>query len=233
MRPTLLLLLGAVAMVRNAAAHGAVTIPPPREAIDGDTAPWNGAVPWPIPFDTPNWCAHPSAERAGKDKRNLTGANGQVRNTPFPALCSFPPMFLTWRATAVQACFWFSNGCGIGASSCDGNSGQLVPCCTHKYIWNGTAGTQPPAFGQCNEHGCIVVNPAAKLPDPFDPAMRPKGATGGKPTLCSADLRTVNTHTECGSKHDFWQFSPWRAPGSVPVLDSWCVLRTSLLLIGP
>ena len=90
MRPTLLLLLGAVAMVRNAAAHGAVTIPPPREAIDGDTAPWNGAVPWPIPFDKPNWCAHPSAERAGKDKRNLTGANGQVRNTPYPALCSFP-----------------------------------------------------------------------------------------------------------------------------------------------
>ena len=121
-----------------------------------------------------------------------------------------------------QACFWFSNGCGIGSPSCDGNSGQLVPCCTHKYVWNGTKGTQPPPFGQCNEHGCIVVNPAAQLPDPFDPAMRPKGAVGGKPTLCSSDLRTVNTHAECGSKHDFWQFAPWRAPGSVPVLDSWC-----------
>ena len=31
-------------------AHGAVTSPKPREAIDGDTAPWNGKVPWPIPF---------------------------------------------------------------------------------------------------------------------------------------------------------------------------------------
>ena len=198
---TLRLLLGGIVvaalMLCKAEAHGAVTIPPPREAIDGDTAPWNGDVPWPIPFDKPNWCAHPSAERAGKDKRNLTGSNG-------------------------QACFWFSNGCGIGASSCDGNSGQLVPCCTHKYMWNGTAGTTPPPFGQCNEHGCIVVNPAAKLPDPFDPAMRPKGASGGKPTLCSADMRTVNTHAQCGSKHDFWQFAPWRAPGSVPVLDSWC-----------
>ena len=35
---------------RQADAHGAVTIPMPREAIDGDTAPWNGKVPWPIPF---------------------------------------------------------------------------------------------------------------------------------------------------------------------------------------
>ena len=26
----------------------------------------------------PNWCAHPSAARAGKDKRNLTGSNGQA-----------------------------------------------------------------------------------------------------------------------------------------------------------
>ena len=95
-----------------------------------------------------------------------------------------------------------------------------MPCCTHKYIWNGTNGTSPPPFGQCNEHGCIVVNPKASLPNPFSPSLRPKGATGGKPTLCSAGLRTVNTHTECGSKDDFWQFSPWRAPGSVPVLDS-------------
>lgn len=190
----------AAVLFATADAHGAVTIPRPREAIDGDIAPWNGQVPWPIPFDNPNWCArtgvHPSAERVGKDKRNLTGSNG-------------------------QACFWFSNGCGIGSPSCDGNSGQLVPCCTHKYMWNGTNGTSPPPFGQCNEHGCIVVNPDAKLPNPFAPRMRPKGATGGKPTLCSADLRTVNTAVDCGTDHDFWQFAPWRAPGSVPVLDSW------------
>ena len=28
---------------RKADAHGAVTIPKPREAIDGDTAPWGAA----------------------------------------------------------------------------------------------------------------------------------------------------------------------------------------------
>ena len=86
------------ALIAGAAGHGAVTIPPSRNAIDGDVAPWSGAVPWPIPFgasspcpsselkahqltdlvraDKPNWCAHPSAAAAGKDPRNLTGANG-------------------------------------------------------------------------------------------------------------------------------------------------------------
>ena len=84
---------------RQADAHGAVTIPMPREAIDGDTAPWNGKVPWPIPFgasspcpsselkahqltdlvraDKPNWCAHPSAAAAGNpaqpDRRERPG----------------------------------------------------------------------------------------------------------------------------------------------------------------
>ena len=36
--------------VERADAHGAVTIPKPRNAIDGDQAPWSGKVPWPIPF---------------------------------------------------------------------------------------------------------------------------------------------------------------------------------------
>ena len=346
----------ASSVLGTARSHGAVTHPPPREAVDGaSTAPWNGSVPWPIPFDSPNWCAHPSASMAGIDPRNLSGSNG-------------------------QACFWFSNGCGIGSPHCDGNSGQLVPCCTHKYRYNGTG--SPPPFGQCNAGGCIVkagpsqpaggltkapvtapachpkpvtagrlmggqswtlgadktirvgahsefcldldrgpktlvtypcnsisiqhvhnqqweyrnatrtlhsaMDPllcvdlgpkstspvtvqecaagkqsqqwtlatpagaaagsplreiaspstgsclewggggdgvgsgdaAAGLPDPFDPKLRPRGAKGGKPTLCDPKYRTVNTAAECGSKDDYWQFSPWRAPGSVPVLDA-------------
>ena len=47
------LIIAALALglsAQQADAHGAVTIPKPREAIDGDTAPWNGKVPWPIPF---------------------------------------------------------------------------------------------------------------------------------------------------------------------------------------
>ena len=72
----LLLILSSA--LQPGAGHGAVTIPPPRQAVDGSLAPWNGKVPWPIPFDHPNWCAHPSAGAAGKDARNLTGANGQA-----------------------------------------------------------------------------------------------------------------------------------------------------------
>ena len=43
------------------AGHAAVTHPKPRQAIDGTLAPWNGSVPDPVPFDTPNWCAHSPA----------------------------------------------------------------------------------------------------------------------------------------------------------------------------
>ena len=56
--------------------HGAVTHPKPRQAIDGTLAPWNGSVPDPIPFDTPNWCAAP--DRNSKDPRHLAGGNGQA-----------------------------------------------------------------------------------------------------------------------------------------------------------
>jgi hypothetical protein len=43
-------------LVGGADAHGAVTHPKPRQAVDSSLAPWNGSVPaYPIPFG-----AHPS-----------------------------------------------------------------------------------------------------------------------------------------------------------------------------
>eukprot|EP01048_Picozoa_sp_COSAG05_P030115 COSAG05_NODE_10284_length_573_cov_2.248945_1_plen_123_part_01 len=117
MKATLTVAAAVAAAVGQADAHGAVTIPMPRNSVDGDTAPYNGTVPWPIPFDNPNWCAHPSASMAGKDPRNLSGANG-------------------------QACFWFSNGCDIGSSSCDGNTGQVLD--NNRFIYNGTGA--PPSW---------------------------------------------------------------------------------------
>ena len=82
----------------NALGHGAVSFPPPRQAIDGSLAPWNGKVPQEMPFMF--WCASPSASAHGLDKRNVTGVNG-------------------------QACFWFNNGCDISCDECDGMSGQF------------------------------------------------------------------------------------------------------------
>jgi hypothetical protein len=60
----------ALVLVASVDAHGAVTIPPPRQALDADLAPWSGAVPSPIPFGEGSdgsqfWCASPSASAAG------------------------------------------------------------------------------------------------------------------------------------------------------------------------
>jgi hypothetical protein len=50
----------------------------------------------------------------------------------------------------------------------------------------------------------------------------------GKPTatICDKHLRTINTHgadvpngpNRCGGPDDWYYYSPWRAPGSAPVL---------------
>ena len=36
---------------RGVHGHGAMTIPPPRNAIDSDEKPWGGPVPTPVPFE--------------------------------------------------------------------------------------------------------------------------------------------------------------------------------------
>jgi len=90
-----------VAPVSLVAGHGAITIPPPRNAVDSNEAPWSTPVPHPVPFEP--WCPFPSEASAAADPgRNLTGSNG-------------------------QACFWFSNGCAIGCEACDGNTRGPIP----------------------------------------------------------------------------------------------------------
>ena len=37
-----------------------------------------------------------------------------------------------------------------------------------------------------------------------------------KATICDPKLRTLNVYAECGSKEDFYYYSPWRAPGPRP-----------------
>jgi len=186
-----LLICGLIASV---AGHGAVTHPKPRQAIDGTLAPWNGSVPDPIPFDTPNWCAEPTAD--SKDPRHLGGGNG-------------------------QACFWFSNGCDIGSDKCDGNTGQKIPCCNTKFLFTGnmTSGL-PYDYWQDPE---VKIIPDPKFVASFDRnKMRPEHIKypDRKPTICDKKLRTINTHAECGSPEDFWYYTPWRYPGVAPVIDS-------------
>ena len=75
------LVLAQLNLVVEVTSHGAVTFPPPRNAIDGDKPPWNGAVPKTKLGGEPfgGWCPFP----AGGNSTELSGANG-------------------------QSCFWFS-----------------------------------------------------------------------------------------------------------------------------
>lgn len=39
-------------------------------------------------------------------------------------------------------------------------------------------------------------------------------------TICDPRLRTANTQAKCGGPDDIYYYSPWRAPGSAPVIDA-------------
>jgi len=91
--------LGIVAVaVSTVNGHGAVTYPPPRNAVDKDLAPWNQPVPIHPPSVESKTGLCPSPDRNGK----VTAQNG-------------------------QSCFWFSNGCSIGCDVCDGSSRGPIP----------------------------------------------------------------------------------------------------------
>ena len=63
------------------------------------------------------------------------------------------------------------------------------------------------------------VMPKKGQPNP-KPVIASNCGTIGTPTMCDSRLRTLNTLAECKSPEDIYQLSPWRAPGSAPVIDS-------------
>jgi len=151
--------------------------------------------PWggPVPHPLPfePWCPIPSIEAFGVDDRNITGNNG-------------------------QACFWFSNGCAIGCDECDGSTRGPIPSfqCVE---------------GQ-NADSCDMIPTKAPHTIQFGPKAPICGTKAPKPgsipgasmnaTICDPVQRTVNTAAECGSPEDYFYYSPWRAPGYAPVIDS-------------
>ena len=103
-----------------------------------------------------------------------------------------------------QACFWFSNGCSIGCAECDGNTRGPIPV---------------RGFG-----GKTCMGMAPRFP--ADPAKEGNCKRkmdvcqrGHNASVCSAELRTYNTAAECHGPEDWYEFSPWRAPGAAPVFD--------------
>lgn len=150
--------------------------------------------PWggPVPHPLPfePWCPFPSHEAAAHDDRNISGANG-------------------------QACFWFSNGCAIGCDECDGSTRGPIPS------FECVKGQDPSSCDMVpvKKPHPIQFGPQAPICGPKAPAPRAKGNSMNA-TICDPKLRTVNTGVECGSPEDYFFYSPWRAPGYAPVIDS-------------
>eukprot|EP01052_Picozoa_sp_SAG31_P021485 SAG31_NODE_1664_length_7585_cov_10.994523_8_plen_285_part_00 len=95
-------------LITGADAHGAVTFPKPRNAIDGSIPPWS------------NWSWRP-----GQAATNPPVGAFSQSGTNTQGSCAVPAK--TGVSGAVdsangQACYWFSNGCTIGCPSCDGST---------------------------------------------------------------------------------------------------------------
>ena len=111
----------------------------------------------------------------------------------------------------------------MGCDACDGTTnhvghGQqsfLYKGLTQQQVTNGKVFLANP-FNPAP--GDMVLNPASRPGLDIKPGCaKPNGR---KATVCASSLRTANTQAECGSKDDYYFYSPWRAPGSAPVIDS-------------
>jgi hypothetical protein len=105
-----------------------------------------------------------------------------------------------------QSCFWFSNGCAVGCDTCDGSSRGPIPRCGYEPSSPCPAQKNPTGTGQ-NKVGPGVA------------CHGPQKSTA-KPTICDSKHRTININATCGGEDDWYFYSPWRAPGAAPVMDS-------------
>ena len=198
-----LLLLGGPAHV---CGHGALTFPAPRQSLD----------------------------------KKL-----KVRGRPIGAGCPVGP---GGKESNGQACYWFSNGCNVGCDTCDGTH----PSPGHddetysKFLFKGQTKAQLISKNMSAQErqqviarlwapkpGDMTIDPSLRpvppgvMPKPGEPNPKPviRSNCGNivKPRLCDTRLRTLNTQAECGTPEDIFQLSPWRAPGTAPVIDSWYV----------
>jgi len=153
---------------------------------------------------------HPPPRNA-IDSNELPWGGAVPTPVPFEPWCPYPSEAASrtdpgrnLTGSNGQACFWFSNGCAIGCDECDGSTRGPIP-----------------RF-QClpgqNEKWC-AVQPVPGFKPEFGPKA-PVCATPLNATVCDPRLRTVNTGAECGAPDDFFYYSPWRRPGSAPVIDT-------------
>ena len=109
----------------------------------------------------------------------------------------------------------------ISCDECDGRTGQVVH---PKFIWTGTG---PAPDWEDPTHQLL---PDPNHTSPIDHGARPDDPNSQrlsickepkrKATICAPELRTLNIDAECHSDQDYFQYAPWRAPGSAPVHDA-------------
>ena len=202
-------MLLSVSLTAHIRAHGAMTFPKPRNSADGALAPW---TKWSYPCD---------ATHKGDNCEITFCENGKNCEGSCP-LSAHNGAVTALNASNGQSCYWFSNGCTIGCDACDG---------THNHYGHGSQ-----SWLYDNMTQSEIVKAGLFIKDPFTPAkgmmtLDPKTRSlfnissncehrTTNATVCAESLRTCNTQSECGGPDDYYYFSPWRAPGSAPVIDS-------------
>lgn len=206
-----------LASVKLAAGHGAMTFPRPRNSYDGELAPWSD---WSYPCDD----AHQ------KENCTITGVVG-VNAEHFAGIggaCSISAhngVKGALNASNGQACYFFSNGCTVGCQLCDGTTSHFGHG-GQTFLFKGMDIrtlrarniTIPNPFSP--EPGEMIMNPKSKAGISIAPGCDHAQQNGQKATICEESLRSVNTQAKCGSADDYTFYSPWRHPGSAPLIDS-------------
>jgi hypothetical protein len=203
------LLLSLAGLLAPADAHGALSFPRPRSAIDGQLPAWQR---WRYPCD---------ATHKGKDCDLTFCENGKDCQGSCP-ISAHSGVVGDLNASNGQACYWFSNGCTIGCDRCDGTQNH-VGHGLQRFLYKGMS------LGTMHRNNVSIDRPF--WPEPGDMVLNTTTAKTlnvssncahrtTNATICDPALRTANSQAECGSPEDFYYFSPWRAPGSAPVIDA-------------
>eukprot|EP01052_Picozoa_sp_SAG31_P021484 SAG31_NODE_1664_length_7585_cov_10.994523_7_plen_256_part_00 len=128
------------------------------------------------------------------------------------------------QATAHRSkwpCIPHSSPCIPHSSPCIPHSFPNNPTCAPRFLYKGMSEAElqsknitVPAWGL---GGGMTIDPKSFSALKIAP-LCPNPTTNA--TICDPALRTLNVNAECGSREDIYYWSPWRAPGTAPVIDA-------------
>jgi hypothetical protein len=143
--------------------------------------------------------------------KSFTAFEGQFCSGQYEGPCWCPTTDASGKLSGAsgQACWWFSNGCSIGCPTCDGvTRGPIYdPIMVKVNGAGGCAAMRPHLKDHTAAYNCTRKMDTCGL--------------GHNASICDPALRTFNRNATCKGPDDWYQYAPWRAPGSAPVFDSW------------